>query len=293
MGQVKGLWLSLLVVGNSDDKPTRFFSEADMQFFYAQDTGALYIATKPADLANDVPVWALAGDSMGGAFALNEDFFGTWAIGDAGPADTWSTTAGAGTGNAAATTVAGSVNGEVTLKSASDDGTHAQNMSTFTAINTGFKANSGGLSWQARVKLDVIATGYLFVGFTDTISTTVEAPIFMNGAVLDSDAANACGIVWDADATTDVLYVGGVKADVDTDPVSSGAVLVAGEYATLRVDVDEDGTVSGYINGELIGTVENAVTVTTALTPAVIVGNRSAAQITATIDWVKAQQNRL
>ena len=69
---------------------------------------------------------------------------------------------------------------------------------------------------EAGVKLDVVATGYLFVGFTDTISTTVEAPIFMNGAALDSDATNACGIVWDADATLDVLYVGGVKADVDT-----------------------------------------------------------------------------
>lgn len=293
MGQVNGLWLSLLVVGNEADKPTRFFTDAQMQFFYAKDTNALYLATKPANPANDVPVWNLAGDSMGGAFALNEDFYGTWAIGDAGPADTWSTTAGAGTGNAAATTVAGSVNGEVTLKSASDDGTHAQNMSTFTGINTGFKANSGGLSFSARVKLDVIATGYLFVGFTDTISTTVECPIFMNGAVIDSDATNACGIVWDADATVDILYVGGVKADADTDPVGSGAVLVAGQYATLTVTVDNAGTVSGYINGTLIGTVPNAVTVTTALTPAVIVGNRSAAQITATIDWVKAQQNRL
>ena len=46
-----------------------------------------------------------------------EDFIGTWAIGDAGPADLWSTTAGAGTANAGAVTVANSINGEVTIKS--------------------------------------------------------------------------------------------------------------------------------------------------------------------------------
>ena len=55
-------------------------------------------------------------------FQLFEDFYGTWAIGDAGPADRFSTTAGAGTGNAAAVTVAASLCGEVTIKSASDDG---------------------------------------------------------------------------------------------------------------------------------------------------------------------------
>lgn len=291
--QVKGLWLSLIAVGLESEKPTRYFTEADAQFYYATDTGALYMATKPDDPANDVPQYALVADNPAAAFSLVEDFYGTWAIADAGPADTWSTTAGAGTGNAAAATVAGSINGEVTLKSASDDGTHAQNNSTFTGINLGFKANSGGLSMQARVKLDIIVGAYLFVGFTDVISTTVECPIYMNAAVLDSDADNACGIVFDTDATIDTFTLGGVKATVDTDPLVSSYAPVADTYVTLRVDVDEDGTVTGYVDGQLIGSVENAVTVTTALTPAIIVGNRDAAQITATIDMIAARQNRL
>lgn len=291
--QVKGLWLSLIAVGLENEKPTRFFTDADAQFYYATDTQALYVATKPADVANDVPIWNPASDFQNNLFTLVEDFYGTWAIGDAGPADTWSTTAGAGTGNAAATTVAGSVNGEVTMKSASDDGTNAQNNTTFTGINTGFKANSGGLSMSARVKLDIVTGAYLFVGFTDTISTTVECPIFMNGADIDSDATNACGIVFDTDATIDVFNLGGVKADVDTAPVGFTSGPTADTYVTLRVDVDEDGTVTGYVDGELIGSVANAVTVTTGLTPAVIVGNRAAAQITLTMDMIRAQQNRL
>lgn len=292
--QVKGLWLSLIAVGLESEKPTYYFTEADAQFYYATDTGALYMSPKPADPETDnTPTWNQVADNPAASFTLIEDFYGTWAIGDAGPADTWSTTAGAGTGNEAATTVAASINGEVTLKSASDDGTHAQNNTTFTGINLGYKANSGGLSMSARVKLDAITDAYMFVGFTDTISTTVECPIFMNAAVLDSDAADACGIVFDTDATIDAFTLGGVKAGTDTDPLVSSEVPVADTYVTLRVDVDEDGTVTGYVDGVSIGSVENAVTVDVGLTPAVIVGNRGAAQRVLTMDWIRTAQNRL
>jgi hypothetical protein len=51
--------------------------------------------------------------------------------------------------------------------------------------------------------------------------------------------------------------------------------------------------VQGFINGTAIGVpVANAVTATVALTPAIIIGNRSANQVTATIDYVWVQQNR-
>ena len=227
-------------------------------------------------------------------FVLVDDFEGTWAIGDAGPADRWSTTAGAGTATAVATTVAASLCGEVTLKSASDDGTDAQNLSTFTAIGLAYKANQGGLAMEARIKLDVVATAYLFVGFTDTISTTVEAPIFLVAADIDSTATNACGVCYDTDGTTKQFFQGGVKADTDTVPVYSGGAPTAGTYFTVRVEVSAAGAVRGYINGVPIGSgpVANAVTITTALTPAIFVGNRTAAQVIATIDYIKVEMNR-
>src|SRR5262245_51114307 len=84
-----------------------------------------------------VPLDDLATIDLSQKFRLREDFYGTWAIGDAGPADTWSTTAGSGTGNQVATTVAASINGTVTLKSASDDGAHSANFSALTTINLG------------------------------------------------------------------------------------------------------------------------------------------------------------
>lgn len=227
-------------------------------------------------------------------FILLDDFEGTWAIGDAGPADRWSSTAGSGTSNQLATTVAASLCGEVTLKSASDDGTDAANLSTFTSIGLAYKANQGGLAVEARLKISDISEAYMFVGFTDTISTTVEAPIFLVAADIDSTATNACGVCYDVDGTTKQFFHGGVKADADTVPVYSGTAPVDATYFTVRVEVSTAGAVRGFINGVPIGTgpVANAVTVTTALTPAIFIGNRSANQVIATIDYIKVEMNR-
>jgi hypothetical protein len=226
-------------------------------------------------------------------FVLMEDFYGTWAIGDAGPADTWSTTAGAGTATEVATTVAGSLNGLVTMKSASDDGTNAQNSTLLTGINLGFKANQGGLAIEARLKVDEITAVAIFVGFTDTISTTVELPIFLAAADLDSDATDACGIIFDTDATTDEWCHGGVKAGTDTTPAFSGSAPVADTFVVLRVEVSAAGAVQGFINGTAIGAaVANAVTATTALTPCVAISNRGAAQRVLTLDYIRVEQNR-
>lgn len=228
-----------------------------------------------------------------GKFVLFDDFFGTWAIGDAGPADTWSSTAGSGTGNAVATTVANSLNGTVTLKSASDDGAHSANCSTFTGINLGWKANQGGLAMEVRMKISDVSEAVMFVGFTDTISTTVELPIFLVAADIDSDATDACGVGYDVDGTTDQFFHGGVKNGTDTTPAYSGSAPVDDTYFVVRVEVSSAGSVQGFINGKAIGDpVANAVTATVALTPAIVIGNRSANQVTATIDYIWVQQNR-
>ena len=239
--------------------------------------------------AYDMKVNAQAVNSV-----LMDDFDGTWLITDAGPADLWSSTAGSGTANQIATTVAASLNGEITLKSASNDGTHAANCTTFTAIGLAWKANSGGLAMDARLKIDDVSEAVMFVGFTDTISTTVELPIFLVAGDIDSDATNACGVGYDVDGTTKLFFHGGVKAGADTVPVYFGGAPADGVYFTVRVEVSATGQVQGFINGVAIGSpVSNAVTITTALTPAVIIGNRSANQVIATVDYVRVEQNRI
>ena len=223
-----------------------------------------------------------------------EDFRGTWAIGDAGPADLWSTTAGSGTANEVATTVAAALNGAVTLSSASDDGNHAANGSTLTTIELSYKANQGGLAIEAKFSVDDVTNGVaLFIGFTDVISTTVELPIFLVTTAIDSDAANACGVGYDFDGTTKEWFHGGVKGDTDTTPAYSGSAPSDGTEVIVRAEVSALGAVQGFINGVAIGdAVADAVTITTALCPAFIIANRSGNQCIATIDYIKVEQNR-
>jgi hypothetical protein len=164
-----------------------------------------------------------------------------------------------------------------------------------TGINLGFKANQGGLAIEARVKIDDIVEAYLFVGFTDVISSTVESPItFTDGTdTLVAEAANACGIVFTGDSTTQEFAHGGVKATTATAAAFSGSAPVNDTYVTLRVEVSAAGAVQGFVNGTAIGeAIANAVTITTALTPAVVVGSTAAAQTIATIDYVRIEQNR-
>lgn len=233
---------------------------------------------------------------MSAKFTLIDDFQGTWLITDAasGPGDVWSSTAGAGTGNAGAVTVTNSLNGEITIKSASDDGTNAQNTSLMTGQNLGWKANSGGLAVEARLKVDAVTDVYVGIGFTDTISTTVELPVHATAGAIDSDADNAVAIFFDTDATADFITIGGVKATVDTSPQASATAMVADTYIILRIEVSAAGAITGYINGTAIGSaVADAVTVTTALTPFVAVSNRGAAQRVLTVDYIKVEQNRI
>jgi hypothetical protein len=226
-------------------------------------------------------------------FRLFDDFDGTWAIGDAGPADRWSATAGSGAGAETATTVANSVNGLITLKSSSADAAITANLTSFTGISLGYQAIQGGLMLEARLKLSDISEAYLFVGFTDTISSTRECPIFLVAADIDSDATDACGVCYDVDGTTKQFFHGGVKNGTDTVPAYSGTAPVDDTFFTVRVEVSAAGAVQGFIDGVAIGdAVAAAVTDAAYLTPAIFVANRSANQVVATIDYIEVLQNR-
>lgn len=203
-----------------------------------------------------------------------------------------SSTAGSGTGNAAATTVAGAMNGTVTMKSASDNGTNAANGSSLTFDQLNWKANQGGCVFEARLQVDVITNCYMFVGFSDTISTTVECPTSLSGTTPASDATDAAGFVFDTAATNDFWHLSGVKTDVDAAVINTGNAPVAATYQTLRVELDASGAVYGYINGAFIGSIASALTATVGLTPIIVISNRSATQKIMTIDYIAAQQNR-
>lgn len=207
-----------------------------------------------------------------------------------------SSTAGAGAGTEVLTVVSGSLNGTATLKSSTALGTHAQNCAIVTMDQLNYTAGQGGLAMETRLSINDITTVALFVGFTDTISTTVELPVYKASGAddLDSDATNACGVGFDTQGTTDQWWHGGVKADTDTAATHSGSAPVNATLVTIRVEVSSAGAVEGFINGVSIGTaVANAVTTSTPLTPVIVIGNRAgSAQRIATIDYIFVEQAR-
>ncbi|KKL09490.1 hypothetical protein LCGC14_2565340, partial [marine sediment metagenome] len=205
-----------------------------------------------------------------------------------------SSTAGSGGQNEAAT-IAAADGGTVTLKTDDDIDvdTHAAVCTTMSLDTLDWSADQGGLIFETRLKINDVSEAGIFVGFTDAVSTTVEFPIYKTtGAdTIDSDATNAVGIGYDIDGTTDEWFHGGVKAGTDTAARHSGTSPSDNTYVTLRVEVDSSGGVVGYIDNTAIGaSTASAVTTTTALTPCIVIGNRTATQIIVTIDyfWVQA-----
>lgn len=198
---------------------------------------------------------------------------------------------GSGTGNAVA--ISAGVGGRVEIKTSSADAAIGANGSSLGLGALNWKANQGGLMMEARVQIDNIANVMLFVGFTDALGSTVEAPIFLNAADIDSDADDACGVLFDTDGTTAQWAQGGVKATVDTVPAYSGAAPLAATWYKVRVEVSADGSVQGFINDVAIGpAVANAVTPTVALVPVIFAANRGAAVRNVLVDYLYAQANR-
>lgn len=198
---------------------------------------------------------------------------------------------GSGTGNAVAISIG--AGGRAEIKTSSADAAIGANGSSLGLGALNWRADQGGLFMEARLQIDNIAAVMIFVGFTDTLGSTVEAPIFLNGADIDSDATNACGVIFDTDGTTAQWCHGGVKADVDTAPAYNGAAPSAATYYTVRVEVSAAGAVQGFINGVAIGTpVANAVTITTPLVPQIFVANRGGAVRNVLVDYMLVQGNR-
>ena len=208
----------------------------------------------------------------------------------------FSSTRGSDNTGEVATIVSNTAGGEITIKSATaDTGTHSAVCTTLTLDTLNWRADQGGLVMEARLKIDDISEAVIFVGFTDVISTTVELPIFktLGADTIDSDAADACGIGYDIDGTTDEWYHAGVDTDTDTAATHSGSAPVDDTYVILRVEVSSAGAVRGYVDGVAIGAATaSSVTPTVALTPIIVIGNRSANQVIATIDYFWVQANR-
>lgn len=149
--------------------------------------------------------------------------------------------------------------------------------------------------FEARVALVAVTAIGFGIGFTDTTGIANAGPFTLATTTWTTTAVDGAALVFDTDATTDTIRYISVKNNTDTTGGDTSLVPVAGTYATYRVECEMGSTVTAkfYVDGVLVGTIADAFTSTTALTPFISIGTRtgSSAQ-TGLVDYAKAWQNR-
>jgi hypothetical protein len=209
-------------------------------------------------------------------------------------ADQWGNATKGSDGATADFAILADVNGKVRgTTGAGAGGTMAANgIQIHRALN--WKANQGGLSFEARIQTSAITNISYFVGFTDQIAA-LEAPITSAASAntITTNATDAVGFMFDTSMTTANIWLVGVANDVDATAQNSAIAPVAATYITLRVEVTSAGVASFFINNVAVGTaMAGAVTATVALTPVVAVFTRTAASATMDIDYISVQALR-
>ena len=147
----------------------------------------------------------------------------------------------------------------------------------------------GPLVCEARVNMQAVTTRNIFVGFCGTRADDIAPPCTSTGTAHTLTATDLIGIHIDTSLTATAdwhcVYNGGTVAGqtVSTSTVST-VTAVAGEYDVLRVEIDPNGTVRYWINGNLEFTVANAATVTATDLLAAMVGCWGTTSTAADID---------
>lgn len=217
---------------------------------------------------------------------LFDDFFGDVL------ADEWSGASGTDTAGIAPA-INAQVNGAVRLTSGdAGSGNDAADATVLTSSLI-WKANQGGLVFEAGIILPSIAAVCVCAGFTDVLATTtVEVPFEIGASqAITSNATDSVCWVFDTGATADVFYGAGVKNNTDAALVT-GIAPVASTLTKLRIELDSSGNATFFQDGIKRGSAAAAVTATVALTPVVAVMTRTTAVKHCDVDYVFVQQDR-
>ena len=156
-----------------------------------------------------------------------------------------------------------------------------------------WRANGGGLVWEARVAIDVITAVAVFIGLTDN-RATLEMPFTLGaGDALTSNATDAVGVLFDTGADTDDWWLVGVAGDVDATKQDAGVAPVAGTFETWRIEINAAGAALFYRNNVLVGSAMTAaLTASALLTPVVAAFARGAAGRNVDVDLINVAQQR-
>lgn len=156
-----------------------------------------------------------------------------------------------------------------------------------------WRAESGGpLLMEARIKPITSLSAMYFVGFSNAAAT--EKPLDYNGSSFTSTAEDAVGFYYAGGETSATWRYGGTANSVDSAQaaVSSDFDPVVGTWQTLRVVVNEDGSGSFYIDGNIIAeNVSGCVTAATAIMPFIMICDDGAA-VSLDVDYILVSKGR-
>lgn len=148
-----------------------------------------------------------------------------------------------------------------------------------------WKANQGGLAFEARVKLGIITDFAAYIGFTDQVAA-LEMPInsAASANTITTNATDGCGFMFDTSMTDDKWWLVGVANNTDATHQNTTFAPVADTYETFRIELTAAGVATFFRNGIQVGTaMTGAVTATVALTPVIAAFNRTTANGATTI----------
>jgi len=157
-----------------------------------------------------------------------------------------------------------------------------------------WQAQAGGLSFQARVKVDAITNLSLFIGLGDQIAA-LQQPIVAAGATtITTTAVDAVGFLFDTTFTAQTWHGVGVANNVDAAIQNFNVAPVAATYADFRITLDKNGVAYFFYNGKPIGSaMTGAVTKTVSLTPVIAAFTRSASTVNVDVDLLHTSALRI
>ncbi len=166
----------------------------------------------------------------------------------------------------------------------------ASGISIFSGLR--WLPSRGDLVMQARVQASAINELGLFVGLASTQGT--DPPILgaLGSNVLTADDTNAGGFVYNAGMTTHNFWC---AAGVGPKNFVTGHAPTAGAFVDLRIEVDTNGDVKFFINGDPVGTalLKAALATGTALTPIITAYNvPGGANANVTVDYLSVSSFR-
>lgn len=205
----------------------------------------------------------------------------------------WTTFKGSDGGAGFFASLAGQANGAVRgVAGAGAGATMAVNGTSLVSF-LNWKANSGELVFQARVKVDAITNLSLFIGLGEQIAALQQPIVAANGTTVTTTAVDAVGFLFDTTLTAAFWHVTGVANNVDATLTALAVAPVAATYATFRIELDKLGNAKFFYNGRGVAQLALAVTPTVALTPVIAAFTRSASTVNVDADYVHVSATRV